>query len=145
MASWKDTDFYERKKGLINTFRVRRGLKFLSTPFHEAQKNLVRKQTFLSEHENSLSCKFSESLIIQLSLKILFRPRKKTFEKMERDQRREVFFPLQRRGWRIFLGSQEPIEKKKESDLSERKGYRWPYISFLKTSFTLRFRSFIQE
>ena len=143
MASWKDTDFYERKKGLINTFRVRRGLKFFSTPFHE--KNLVRKQTFLSEHENSSSRKFSESLIIQLSLKILFRPRKKTFEKMERDQRREVFFPLQRRGWAIFLGSQEPIEKKKESDLSERKGYRWPCISFLKTSFTLRFRSFIQE
>lgn len=128
---------------MINTFRVR--LKFLSTPFHEAQKNLVRKQTFLSEHENSLSRKFSESLIIQLSLKILFRPRKKTLEKMERDQRREVFFPLQRRGWGIFLGSQEPIEKKKESDLSERKGYRWPCISFLKTSFTLRFRSFIQE
>lgn len=128
---------------MINTFRVR--LKFLSTPFHEAQKNLVRKQTFLSEHENSLSCKFSESLIIQLSLKILFRPRKKTLEKMERDQRREVFFPLQRRGWGIFLGSQEPIEKKKESDLSERKGYRWSCISFLKTSFTLRFRSFIQE
>lgn len=143
MASWKDTDFYERKKGLINTFRVRRGLKFFSTPFHE--KNLVRKQTFLSEHENSLSRKFSESLIIQLSLKILFRSRRETLEKMERDQRREVFFPLQRRGWGIFLGSQEPIEKKKESDLSERKGYRWPCISFLKTSFTLRFRSFIQE
>lgn len=114
MASWKDTDFYERKKGLINTFRVRRGLKFLSTPFHEAQKNLVRKQTFLSEHENSLSRKFSESLIIQLSLKILFRPRKKTLEKMEREISEErYFFPFRDEGGQYFSVRRNPSRKRK--------------------------------